>query len=496
MKSSNPQPAEILILAVDIGTSSTRTVLFTERADRVPGTMAQRKYSLRTTAKGCAELDPEELWRVFGQCLDDTMQAFRSLGEIRNTPVVAVGVSCFWHSLMGIDRRGQAVTPVFTWADTRCAPDVVALREEFDEQEMHARTGCMLRTPFWPGKLRWLRRTQPNLFSSVDRWVSPAEWFQLRVCGKAQCAHGMATGTGLYNPTALNREPELLESCRVDGGQLLPLGDGPSESLPSFARRYPELGGAKWYPAIGDGTAGNLGSGATRAGFAAVNVGTSAALRVVREGAEARAPFGLFCYRIDTRRYLVGGAVSNAGNLFDWCLKQLRVPADPAELEPLLADRCGPGHGLTVLPFWSGERSLKWREEVKGTIAGITAHTSALDLLQAVTDAGYYPLAAIADQVAEREPERLRIVLSGGIAKSASSVQRLADVLDRRLFPNDEPEASARGAAIFVLEKLGYEIPPFDRCDPIDPRPQAARDHREHRRRQEELDRLLFGGDG
>ena len=112
--------------------------------------------------------------------------------------------------------------------------------------------------------------------------------------------------------------------------------------LSHLADEWPALRDAQWFPAIFDGAASNLGSGATVPDCAAINVGTSAAVRIMyrtSRNAPAKAPFGLFCYRVDTKRHLIGGAVSNAGNLRAWCLRELRLPDEPEIIEQVLAKR-------------------------------------------------------------------------------------------------------------------------------------------------------------
>jgi len=351
----------------------------------------------------------------------------------------------------------------------------------------------MLRASFWPAKLVWLARTRRTLFSKVRRWVSPGEWLQRELCSEVRCAYGMATGTGLFNPTKLEWVEGLLERCEIRPEHLGELGDEPAELLPESAKEFPELAGIPWFPAIGDGAASNLGCGATQPGLAAINVGTSAALRVMSEGSLARAPFGLFCYRVDANRYLVGGAVSNAGNLRSWCLREMKLPENPDEIEAAMLSRDVPVHGLTVLPFWTAERAPTWRDDLTGAIVGLTQNTTALDLLQATTEAVYYRLARIAEMVAESEASRPRFVVSGGIQHSPASVQRLCDVLDAPLYTNDEPEASLRGAAVFAAEKLGYCIQPFAQGTPVQPRRRPAAIYREERKRQANLEALLAG---
>jgi gluconokinase len=77
-----------------------------------------------------------------------------------------------------------------------------------------------------------------------------------------------------------------------------------------------------------------------------------------------------------------------------------------------------------------------------------------MDLLQAITESSYYRLATIVDHIpAGSSP---RFLVGGGIQKSPSSLQRLADVMGRPLTALNEPEASLRGAAIFALERFGH----------------------------------------
>jgi gluconokinase len=416
------------------------------------------------------------------------MGAYRSDSTLRGRPIGGIGVSCFWHSIIGCDAQGQPLTRIITWADARPKEDSAALREMISEVEVHALTGCMLRASYWTAKLTWLRRTQEELFYSVSQWMSAAEWLQIQFCGDANCAIAMATGTGLFDPSRLEWNPEMMALCEVD--ELRPLSDLPSLCGNALINEFPELKEVPWFPGIGDGAASNLGSGATRPGFAAINVGTSAAFRVMREGEKAQAPFGLFCYRVDAKRYLVGGPVSNAGNLRAWAVRELQLP-DETAIEAYLSQRPGPAAGLTVLPFWTPERAPFWNEEDRGAIHGLTQNTSALEMLQAITEATYHRVALIAEMVLATEKEAPKIIVSGGIQKSPSSLQRLADVLGLSLYPNDEPEASIRGAAIYVLEKLGVAIPLVPLGAPVIPQEKWVKAYTQERERQRILEELL-----
>lgn len=457
-------------MALDIGTSSVRAALFDLRGKRLPGTLAQRSYPLDTGSDGRAELDPLELLRQAKACLREAGRGWRGIS--------AVGVSCFWHSLLGTDAEGNPLTPIYTWADSRCRDDAARLRADLSEREAHAETGCMLRSSFWPAKLRWLRRTDRARFRRVRFWVSPGEWVQWRITGASRCAIGMATGTGLFDPSRLAWSGRMLEACQFDADRMLPVGDEPTDWR-----------GVPWFPAIGDGAASNLGSDAISPDRGAINVGTSAALRILREGRVARAPFGLFAYRVDAKRFLVGGAVSNAGNLHAWCLRELRI--DAAALEGKLRNRPLPRHGLTVLPYWTAERAPSWDESLTGVIAGLRQSTTALDILQATTEGFYYRLAAIAEMIAgDQQP---RWIVSGGILRSKSALRRLANVLGQPVHANPEPEASLRGAAVLAIERLGAKPVPMRCGAAVAPSPEIHRAYRAERARQASLDATLSG---
>src|SRR5450631_1665019 len=215
-----PRRPELLVLAMDIGSSSTRSALFDEKGRMFVETRASREYSVRYTADGGAELSPVLLRRASAQCLRKTLQARRASPSLRKFPIAALGASAFWHSLLGLDRKGRAITPVYTCADSRCTDDAARLRDEYDERKIHARTGCMLRASFWPAKLRWLRRTQERLFNRVVRWVSPTEWIFEELLGAAGCSHSMASATGLYDLRTRRWDPALCAACGVDIDQL------------------------------------------------------------------------------------------------------------------------------------------------------------------------------------------------------------------------------------------------------------------------------------
>jgi gluconokinase len=325
-------------------------------------------------------------------------------------------------------------------------------------------------------------------------WLSPADWIYGRLAGSCTTSLSMASGTGLLDARRQRWDPALMKLSGIRASQLPEISDEPfkqgaADILPAL-RRFSELRDALWFPALGDGACSNLGSDCVGANQAALNVGTSGAVRVIRSPRPARVGKGLFCYQVDVGRALVGGAISNAGNLRAWALRELRLPDNPRTVERALARRTLPRHGLTVLPFWTVERSPSWPETIEGTVTGLTYATTALDLLQALTEAPYHRLAQIVDELATAQGP-LQLVASGGIRHSSPALQRLANVIGRPLRACTEPEASLRGAAVYVIERMNGHPLPLRPGRLYRPRARAAAAYAKAREAQVALERSL-----
>ncbi len=345
----------------------------------------------------------------------------------------------------------------------------------------------MLRAPYWPAKLCWLRRTKPKLFRRVENWVSPAAWIYGELFGVCLTSHSMASGTGLYNLATREWDSELCDLCELRVEQRGQISDLAQDAF--LVRK--ELAGAAIVAALGDGAASNLGSGADCAGKIAINIGTSAAVRTVLKTSEARPqllPAGLFRYVVDEERVLVGGAISNGGNLREWCKHQLRLSQNS---EQALSRTATASCALTVLPFWISERAPTWPEDLRGTITGLTPLTSAADILCATTASSFYRLAGILESIEASIQRADEIIVSGGVLNSPASLALLADCLGRDIRVCLELESSLRGAATHALESLGYECVPLAPGRIVRHRPALAHEHRSRRSQQEFLEQVM-----
>jgi gluconokinase len=215
-------------------------------------------------------------------------------------------------------------------------------------------------------------------------------------------------------------------------------------------------------------------------------VGTSGAFRTLYETDEARPRRGLFLYRLDARRVVEGGALSDGGNLVSWLGDTL------AEAEGSLAERDPDSHGLTFVTLLGGERSTGWHGGARGAIAGLTLETTALDFRHAALEGVALRFAEVADLM----PEVDEVVATGGaLAHEPDWCQIVADALGRPIALSAVEEASLRGAAVLAFERLGEPVDEAPLGRVFEPRAERAAAYRAARERQRVLYRVATGTD-
>src|SRR5216684_6826967 len=241
------------VLALDVGTSSCRASLYDLGGRAITDRFAHIAYSPTVSADGGAELDPDVLFDQLCSAIDQVLA--------NNPPrILAVATDTFWHSLLGVDAHGEPLTPVYLWLDARSRTEVPLLRQQLDVREVHARVGTVLHWSYWPAKLSWLRRTQPDLFKSVTRWISFGELVLERLTGQTGVSVSMASGTGLLDIHRCAFDPELMSVVGIDPdhlAQIEPLTNT-STGRPRTLERWPALKDVPWLLAIGDGASSNI----------------------------------------------------------------------------------------------------------------------------------------------------------------------------------------------------------------------------------------------
>ncbi len=441
------------VLVIDVGSSSVRALIY-EAADG-GGTLSildhtAKPYRFDAGPDGMSQVDADALRDMVERCID----------RVLTPDVHVVGLDTFAGNLLAVDAHNVPLTPVYTYADTRSAHDAAVLRQQVDPAAVHERTGCLIHPAYSPAKLRWLRRTQPQVFARAARFVDFGTYLLTQWFGAAPVSTSLAAWSGLLDTAAMTWDAHWYAVLHLQPRHIPALADFDkllAGLRPQYAARWPALRTVPFTLPLADGAAASVGLGCTDPSRVALSLGTTAALRAVTPHLH-RPPAGLWRYCIDSRRYLVGGATTEGGSVAAWARATLSLPDD---WEQHIARREPDAHGLTFLPLLAGERSPGWQADASGVFAGLRVSTTALDMMQAALEAVALRLAAVADQLTGITPADAPVIASGG-ALSPLWAQIIANALNRPLHIAAAPEITARGTALLALEAIGtpQDAPP------------------------------------
>lgn len=441
-----------VVLGIDLGTTSTKTVAFDETGCALASHAV--RYGLAEPAPGHAEQDPDEI-------VDAVRTTVRAVVDELDRPVAGLSFSSAMHSLLGLDADHRPLTAVVTWADSRASGQAERIRSSVGGLALHRRTG----TPVHPmsplTKLVWFREQEPKLTERVAHWVGIKDYVLVQLCDVLVTDHSLASASGLMDIHRLEWDDEALGLAGITAEQLPELVPT-RRVLPGLTREAAETLGLPADTSVvvgaGDGPLANLGLGAVHPGVAACSIGTSGAVRVMVDKPSVDPLGGVFCYALTEDRWVVGGAINNGGLVLEWAGDALAPDlGETPEAELLrLAATVPPGSGgLVMLPYLQSERAPYWSALPRGAYVGLTREHRREHLVRAGLEGVCQQLALVVDSMRAAGIQIRELRATGGFARSALWKQMLADVLGMDVgFPQGH-EGSSFGAALLGMEALG-----------------------------------------
>jgi gluconokinase len=446
-----------LVLAVDVGTSSVRAMVF-DAAGNVTA-RSQCSYSTIRPAPYQEEQDPDtirsETYRAMVGCLAQSGAAPERVGAI-----------CFSSQLYGIialDAADRPMTRNIMWSDGRAEPQAEAMKAAGVQGRLYPITGCPMNSIYPIAKLAWLAETDPEVFRQARRFVSIKEYVVAPLISDWVVDHSMASPTGLFDIHRRCWHPEALAAVGVAEDRLSRPVSGVegfrlAAGSPLAGRSLPD--GVQVFLGGGDGPLANLGSGASAPGAVNIDLGTSGAVRCTVTRPIVDAAGSLWCYCLTEDLWTLGGIITNVGNAYQWLGDNFigvgGGACDTYELLNRLAADIEPGAaGLFVLPYLRKVRSPYWDGRLKGAVYGLTADHNLGHMARAMLESIAFDLRSIIALMRHESAVADRVVLTGGLARSPILPQLLADVLGEEVFAPDNAEGSIAGAAILGLKGLG-----------------------------------------
>ncbi|MFD2923710.1 gluconokinase [Halobacillus naozhouensis] len=454
-------------LGVDIGTTSTKAVLFNKKGDIK--TQHTVNYPLHTPNPLVAEQDPAE---IFEAVLDTIREAINK-GEVSTDQIQFISFSSAMHSLIAVDKDGELLTNSITWADTRSAAYARDIKENHNGHDIYLRTGTPIHAMSPLSKLVWLKSEKPDVFTQAAKFISIKEYVFYRLFDQYVVDHSIASATGLFNLKALDWDQEALALAEITPDHLSSLVPT-TYSLTGLKEEYQQiLGLSEQTPFIigaSDGVLSNLGVNAVDPGVIAVTIGTSGAIRTVSNEPRTDPKGRIFCYALTEKHWIIGGPVNNGGMVLRWLRDEFaaaevetaeRLGIDPYDVLTRIASTIEPGSdGLLFHPFLTGERAPLWNSSARGSFFGLSIHHKKQHMVRAVLEGIIYNLYTVLLALEELTGEPKRIQATGGFARSEMWRQLMTDIFDKPVVVPESYESSCLGAVVLGMYATG-EIDDF-----------------------------------
>lgn len=441
------QPNTPLFLGIDLGTGSCKAVLLDD-SGQARG-FGQGDYP-PAPARRWDEQDPQGLLVGLAAAVRNALENAQAAPE----QVAALSLGSAMHSLIALDRHGDPLTGVMTWADGRGARQAAAVRAAPLGDALYHRTACPPHGMYPLYKLLWMREEQPDLFAAAARFVTIKEFALERLTGDWLLDPSLGGGHGLMNAHSLAWDELALATAGIRREQL-PILALPVQRSLLKANAIGLLPGTPVYLGCSDAVNSSLGAGGVLPGSATLMVGTSGALRLVTPQPVLHPQGQSWCYPIDPAHYLVGGALNNGGIPLTWLRDLFNQAAGTAlDFDDVLAlagqAPAGAG-GLLCLPFLAGERSPIYNENARGVFFGLSYRHEARHLARALLEGTAYRFRALAEMMAVAGCAPQEIRASGGFVRSALWLNLTSAILNQPLLLPAWGETSCWGAAAWAL---------------------------------------------
>jgi glycerol kinase len=441
------------ILAIDQGTTSTRSIVFDDRA--APIATAQVEFTQHYPQSGWVEHDPEDIWR---DTLATARDAIAKAG-LAASDIAAIGITNQRETALLWDRRtGKAIHNAIVWQDRRGGPLCATLKEAGHEALVRARTGLLLDPYFSATKLAWL-------LDNVEGARARAEAGELAFGTIDSFLLWRLTGGRVHATDATNAARTLLFDIHMQDwcDELLALFDIPRAILPEvrdnaglFGETDADLFGAP-IPVTGmagDQQAAVIGQTCFTPGSAKATYGTGCFLLLSTGETAVDSDHRLLttiAYRLGgVTTYALEGSIFVAGAAVKWLRDGLGLITRASQTDDM-ATRVGDNGGVYMVPAFVGLGAPHWQPDARGIITGLTLGTNAAHIARAALEAVAYQTYDLVEAMRQDGAGKLAALrVDGGMAANDWLCRFLAYLLDT---PVERPamlETTALGAAFLA----------------------------------------------
>ncbi|MGK0445461.1 MAG: glycerol kinase [Bermanella sp.] len=438
------------ILAIDQGTTSSRAIVFNEKAQIVA--QSQQEFPQHFPQSGWVEHDPEDIMSsVLSVCKNALAMA-----KLGPQDIASIGITNQRETTVIWDKQsGKAIHNAIVWQDRRTAPFCAQLKEQGLEDLVSEKTGLLLDPYFSATKIKWIldhvdgarERAQKGelAFGTIDSFIL---W---RLTGEHKTDVTNASRTLLCDIHALQWDDELLAMFDVPKSMLPSIHPSSCEFGYTHADIFGEsvhVGGI-----AGDQQAALIGQACFKEGMAKSTYGTGCFLILNTGDTPRKSQHRLLttvAYQIgDVTHYALEGSIFMAGATIQWIRDGLKLIQHASETLDL-AQSVGANNHVYLVPAFTGLGAPYWDPDARGAIMGLSRDTGIAEIVTAGLQSVCYQTRDLLEAMKKDQAMPAHLRVDGGMVVNDWVVQFLSDILD---LPIERPvitETTALGAAFLA----------------------------------------------
>ncbi len=446
---------QTIILAIDQGTTSTRSMTF--GTDGVPRQTVRREFNQCYPQSGWVEHDPEDIWR-------DTVQTVKEATEADGGKIAAIGITNQRETVVVWDRAtGKPVYNAIVWQDRRTAKLCAQLKADGNEPLVRERTGLILDPYFSGTKLKWILDQVDGVRARADRGelaFGTIDSFLLwrLTGGKVHATDASnASRTLLFDIHKGAWDPDMLRMLDIPESLLPEVKDNSAifgETTSHLLGKAVPIGGM-----AGDQQAAIVGQACFQRGDAKSTYGTGCFV-LLNTGEEAvtskNGMLTTIAYQLDGEiTYALEGSIFVAGAAVKWLRDGLGLINHAADTNDMATKLSG-NDGVYMVPAFVGLGAPHWDPDARASITGLTFAATGSHIARAALESVAYQTADLMNaMVADGARDACQIRVDGGMAANDWFCQFLADMLDTEVVRPANIETTAAGAAYLAGIAVG-----------------------------------------
>ena len=477
------------LIGIDLGTSSTKTVLFDEKGEVIAS--ASKDYPLYTPHNGWAEQKPED-WR--DAALETITKVVKDSG-VAADDIKGLGISGQMHGLVMLDEQGEVIRPSIIWCDQRTEKECEEMTEKVGAEKLIEITANPAMTGFTASKILWVRNNEPENYAKCKHILLPKDYVRYILTGEFATEVSDASGMLLLDVKNRCWSKEMLEICHITEEQLPKLYESWQVVGNLKAEVAKELGfseDVKVVAGAGDNAAAAVGTGTVGDGQCNISLGTSGTIFISSKDFGVDENNALHSFDHADGSYHLMGCMLSAASCNKWWSEEILKTKDfAAEQAPI--QKLGENQ-VFFLPYLMGERSPHNNPDARGVFFGMSMDTTRADMTQAVLEGVAFGLRDSLEVARSLGIHIERTKICGGGAKSPLWKKIIANVMNLKVDVPENEEGPSMGGAMLAAVGCG-EYPDVETIcnklvrvvDTVEPEPELVAKYEEKYRKFRKL---------